>query len=112
MNNTSYDPNSRGLYWVRFVYDFTYFLAGVLIFLNMISGLIIDAFAELRNQKTITEEKKRNICYVCSINRNIVDLRCNAAGKRCRRVRDPYHSVTFPVGLPLLHIPSENETED
>jgi inositol 1,4,5-triphosphate receptor type 3 len=73
MLNTSYDPNSRGLYIVRFVYDFTFFLAVNLIFLNMLSGLIIDAFAELRDQKTITEEKKRNICYVCSISRNRVN---------------------------------------
>jgi hypothetical protein len=74
MNNASYKEGSRALYYVRFVHDFTYFLAIHLIFLKILEGLVVDAFAENRNQKTITEERKRTICYVCSITRSRVVL--------------------------------------
>jgi hypothetical protein len=39
----------------------------------MIFGIIIDTFAELRVMKVKTEYQKRNFCYVCSINRNLIE---------------------------------------
>lgn len=68
----SYSEENRTLYLVRFFYDVTVFLIVNVCFMNMISGIIIDTFAELRDEKNSTEECKRNTCYVCSISRNQV----------------------------------------
>jgi hypothetical protein len=70
--NASYQAKYRNLYYVRFVHDFTYFVAIHLIFLKILEGLVVDSFAENRSQKTITEERKRTVCYVCSMNRSKV----------------------------------------
>lgn len=69
----SYSEENRERFIVRFFYDVTVFLIVNVCFMNMISGIIIDTFAELRDEKNSTEANKRNICFVCSINRNTVD---------------------------------------
>ena len=35
-------------YWIRYVYDLTYYILMITIFLNIIFGIIIDAFASMR----------------------------------------------------------------
>lgn len=85
MNNASYKEEVRNLYYVRLIHDFSYFLAIHLIFLKILEGLVVDAFAENRSQKTITDEKKRTVCYVCSINRSRVRFP-KLARKRSRRL--------------------------
>ena len=68
----SYSDDNKALFIVRFFYDVTFFLLVNVCFMNMISGIIIDTFAELRDEKNSTEENKRNMCYVCSISRSLV----------------------------------------
>lgn len=68
----SYSDDNKSLFIVRFFYDVTIFLLVNVCFMNMISGIIIDTFAELRDEKNSTEENKRNMCYVCSISRSLV----------------------------------------
>ena len=45
----------------------------ITILLNIIFGIIIDTFAELRSQKTEMEEDIKNICFICNIDRQIFD---------------------------------------
>ena len=61
-------------YTVRYIYDFTVFVIINLVFLNIIFGIIIDTFAELRDKKKKIEMNKLNICFVCSLDRKTVSL--------------------------------------
>ncbi len=45
------DPHLFNDYYSRFVYDLTFYLIINVIWLNIIFGIIIDAFAELRDAK-------------------------------------------------------------
>lgn len=55
---------------MRFFYDVSMFIIINIIFMNIISGIIIDAFAELRIQKKQVEEDMDNICFICSLGRH------------------------------------------
>lgn len=70
----SYAEDNQKVFYVRFFYDMITFIILNVCFLNMIAGVIIDTFAELRDEKHQTDEKKRNMCYVCSISRNTVSF--------------------------------------
>ena len=40
--------------------------------INILFGIVIDTFAQLRDQKECIDVDMRNICYICSIDRNTV----------------------------------------
>jgi hypothetical protein len=69
----SYRDENLSTFYIRLIFDVSCFLIVNICFLNMIFGIIIDTFAELRVMKVKTEYQKRNFCYVCSINRNLIE---------------------------------------
>eukprot|EP00388_Colpodella_angusta_P046551 GDKK01069777.1.p1 GENE.GDKK01069777.1~~GDKK01069777.1.p1 ORF type:complete len:752 (-),score=73.76 GDKK01069777.1:64-2232(-) len=49
----------------RMGYDFLFFALLNVVFLNILFGIIIDAFAELRDDKRTKEEDMHGTCYIC-----------------------------------------------
>jgi len=60
---------SKKEYYLRFFFDLTFFLIVVIILLNIIFGIIIDTFAELRDKKRNIEDDMKNRCFICNIER-------------------------------------------
>ncbi len=54
-------------------FQFAYFAVVITILLNIIFGIIIDTFGELRQRKADTEEDIANKCFICSIDRYTFD---------------------------------------
>ena len=54
---------------LRFGYDLIYFMFFGLLFENIISGIVIDKFAELRAERNDINMDKKNKCYICGIDR-------------------------------------------
>lgn len=52
----SYDPKLRTCFFFRFCYDVLFFIVINTCLLNIIFGVIIDTFAELRDKKAEMEE--------------------------------------------------------
>ena len=59
-------------YYLRVVFDLSFFLIVVIILLNIIFGIIIDTFAELRDQKRSIDDDMKNRCFICNIDRYTV----------------------------------------
>jgi inositol 1,4,5-triphosphate receptor type 1 len=49
----------------RVVYDMLFFFIVIIIVLNLIFGVIIDTFADLRSEKQNKEEILKNTCFIC-----------------------------------------------
>ena len=49
----------------RVVYDLLFFFIVIIIVLNLIFGVIIDTFADLRSEKQTKDEILRNSCFIC-----------------------------------------------
>ena len=56
------------MFSLRVIYDLTFFLGViVIIFQNLIFGVIIDTFADLRAEKNRKEEQLKNNCFICGV---------------------------------------------
>lgn len=49
----------------RVVYDLLFFFIVIIIVLNLIFGVIIDTFADLRSEKQKKEEILKTTCFIC-----------------------------------------------
>ena len=56
-------------YFVEFILEWFFFFLFFLILLNVINGVIVDTFQELREKTNEENENKLNICYICSQHR-------------------------------------------
>lgn len=57
-----------------FLYDTLYFIFVSILFSNIISGIMTDTFAEMRDKRNFIEADKKNNCFMCGIERTIVRL--------------------------------------
>jgi len=58
-----------GTFWGRFLFDFTFFFVISMLFLNLIFGIIIDTFAELRSAQHERDIEMKDKCFICGITR-------------------------------------------
>ena len=56
---------NESLFPARVVYDMLFFFIVIIIVLNLIFGVIIDTFADLRSEKQQKEETLKNSCFIC-----------------------------------------------
>ena len=59
--------SNESLFVARVVYDLLFFFIVIIIILNLIFGVIIDTFADLRSEKQQKEEILRNTCFICGM---------------------------------------------
>lgn len=59
---------------MRFLTDMIYFVFFGLLFENIVSGIMIDTFAERRAKRQEMYDDKKNKCYICGRNRGQVIL--------------------------------------
>ena len=66
---TSYFNDEKDMFYIRMVMDMSYWMFLIAIFFNIILGIIVDTFGTLREQRDNMEEDKRNVCFICNIER-------------------------------------------
>lgn len=55
----------ESLFPARVIYDLLFFFIVIIIVLNLIFGVIIDTFADLRSEKQKKEEILKTTCFIC-----------------------------------------------
>lgn len=63
--NSPSHPLQESLFPARVVYDLLFFFIVIIIVLNLIFGVIIDTFADLRSEKQKKEEILKTTCFIC-----------------------------------------------
>lgn len=66
---------SDRFFMARVLYDLLFFFIVIIIVLNLIFGVIIDTFADLRTENQTKEEILRNSCFICGLERASFDNR-------------------------------------
>jgi inositol 1,4,5-triphosphate receptor type 1 len=59
--------SAEPLFMARVIYDLLFFFIVIIIILNLIFGVIIDTFADLRSEKQQKEEIIKNTCFICGM---------------------------------------------
>jgi len=62
--------HSAKLTYTRFGFDYIYNLVIILIMAAIISGIIIDTFAELREDQKNIEDAMKSSCFICSLSKS------------------------------------------
>ncbi|KAH7730957.1 ITR-1 protein [Aphelenchoides avenae] len=66
------DPHEPAFLW-RILYDVSFWIVLIIIVLNLIFGVIIDTFGDLRTEKNEKEDILRNTCFICGLERGRFD---------------------------------------
>ncbi|EPQ15018.1 Inositol 1,4,5-trisphosphate receptor type 3 [Myotis brandtii] len=73
MNHGLRNGGGESLFPARVVYDLLFFFIVIIIVLNLIFGVIIDTFADLRSEKQKKEEILKTTCFICGLERDKFD---------------------------------------
>ncbi|CAF1108028.1 unnamed protein product [Rotaria sordida] len=100
-------PSSQEpLYFFRVIYDMMFFFIVIIITLNLIFGVIIDNFADLRTEKQRNDEILRNTCFICGLDRKSFDNKHVTFEDHIRKVHNMWNYVYFMV---LINVKDSTE---
>ena len=90
----------------KIFFDLSYFALINIVSLNIIFGIIIDSFAELRDAGNNRDEDLRNICFICNYTRDQFEKEGVDFDNHC----DSYHNPIIYVNY-LVYLKSKNHDE-
>lgn len=91
-------PSSSEPYFIlRVIYDLLFYFVVIIIILNLIFGVIIDTFADLRSEKQQKEEILRNSCFICGLERSAFDNKTTSFEDHVRYEHNMWHYLYFIV---------------
>ncbi|XP_048589146.1 inositol 1,4,5-trisphosphate receptor isoform X2 [Nematostella vectensis] len=83
----------------RVVYDLMFFFIVIIIVLNLIFGVIIDTFADLRSEKQNKEEVLKNTCFICGLDRSAFDNKSVSFDEHIKSQHNMWHYLYYIVLL-------------
>merc|ERR1719348_501251 len=89
--------SSEPFYTLRLIYDMLFFFVVIIIVLNLIFGVIIDTFADLRTEKNNKEEVIKNTCFICGLKRKAFDNKNVTFEEHIRAEHNMWHYLFFIV---------------
>jgi hypothetical protein len=97
---------SQGDYASRTLFDMIFFMSIILICMNIILGIIIDSFAELRDIRNAILHDIENVCFVCEMTKQEFNNNGLSFMSHTRQAHYIWNYVYYIVGL-LEKDPSE-----
>ncbi|XP_023811698.1 inositol 1,4,5-trisphosphate receptor type 2 isoform X2 [Oryzias latipes] len=85
------------LFAARVVYDLLFFFVVIIIVLNLIFGVIIDTFADLRSEKQRKEEILKTTCFICGLERDKFDNKTVTFEEHIKSEHNMWHYLYFLV---------------
>ncbi|XP_053994130.1 inositol 1,4,5-trisphosphate receptor isoform X10 [Hylaeus volcanicus] len=89
--------STEPLFVARVVYDLLFFFIVIIIVLNLIFGVIIDTFADLRSEKQQKELILKNTCFICGLNRSSFDNKTVSFEEHIKHEHNMWHYLYFIV---------------
>ncbi|CAD8067431.1 unnamed protein product [Paramecium sonneborni] len=100
------------LYWKRYFFDLTFFIIFNILFLQMIFGIIVDKFGELRDERQELLKDIQGKCFVCSLVRNEIDSKTKSGWfQHIFLEHNIYHMLYFLIYIKKKSITECNQLE-
>jgi hypothetical protein len=90
----------------NFFFDTTYFWIITVVLLNIIFGIIVDTFGDLRGQESDKYEDMSNLCFVCNIDRNSFERENIKFNTHIKEQHNMWAYLKF-----LIHLRTKEEDE-
>jgi len=87
------------LFWGRFVYDLAYFIVIIVVLLNVIFGIILDTFGELRDDRNQKSQDIASTCYICGQTRSTLELKASGWKNHFTGEHSPFAYLAFLIYL-------------
>ncbi|KAG5678613.1 hypothetical protein PVAND_008274 [Polypedilum vanderplanki] len=97
---------SESSYLMRVLYDLLFFFIIIIIVLNLIFGVIIDTFADLRTEKQQKEEILKNTCFICGLHRSVFCNKTISFENHIENEHNMWHYFNF-----IIHLKTKDSTE-
>uniref|UniRef100_UPI00358E2778 inositol 1,4,5-trisphosphate-gated calcium channel ITPR1-like n=1 Tax=Myxine glutinosa TaxID=7769 RepID=UPI00358E2778 len=81
----------------RIIYDLLFYFVVIIIVLNLIFGVIIDTFADLRSEKQKKEETLKTTCFICGLERDKFDNKTVTFEEHIRKDHNMWNYLFFIV---------------
>ncbi|VDM97439.1 unnamed protein product [Thelazia callipaeda] len=98
-------PNEDS-FMLRIIYDLAFFIVLIIIVLNLVFGVIIDTFGDLRAERNEKVDQLRNNCFICGLGRGRFDNKLVTFEEHRKNEHNLYHYLYFIVWLQV-----KDETE-
>ena len=86
-------------YWERVLFDFTFFVVMMILLLNVIFGIIIDAFGNMRENSNKLLEDIENKCYICGLPKFELDTKGEGWYRHIYESHNVYNYLYFLIYL-------------
>lgn len=90
---------NKGSYWGRLTFDIVFFLIINVIMLNIIFGIIIDTFGELRDKRNAVIDDINSRCFICGLDRNEIEQHGKGWPYHFQIEHSPYACLAFFIYL-------------
>jgi inositol 1,4,5-triphosphate receptor type 3 len=94
------------LFGWKLVFDLSYFMIINIVSMNIIFGIIIDTFAELRDAQNTRDEDYKNVCFICGHERDTFEKKGMSFDKHVNGLHNPTNYINF-----LIHLVSKPQDE-
>jgi len=82
-------------YTFRFLYDLIYFFFIKIILTNILFGIIIDTFHELKEIEARDDDDKKNVCYLCGLRRHHLEKNGKNFDFHCSKEHNIWNYLYF-----------------
>ena len=89
----------KDVFMVRIIWDVAFQIIFIYILLAIITGIVIDAFGALKEQKEADEDDLKSICFVCNIDRFTADQKGIGFDKHVKQEHFPKWYLFFLIYL-------------
>jgi hypothetical protein len=94
--------HNPGYYVGRFFYEIMFFIVMIVILLSIVFGIIIDTFAELREETHKIEHDKKGICYICGAKKEDLEKNCINYIQHVTTDHDIWTFADYIIGLKFV----------
>ena len=84
-------------YWQRYAFDLTFYIVIIILLLNLIFGIIIDAFAAMRDQRSEIEKEVHEKCYICGLGAQEFESRKQSFENHIQREHNVYSYIYYII---------------
>jgi hypothetical protein len=91
------------IYWIRWLSDMIFYITVILLLLNMINGVIVSTFSQIREESNEKEEDINNKCFICNIDRVEFEKRKIAFSDHLKYEHNTKTYIRFLIYLRLLN---------
>jgi hypothetical protein len=86
----------------RFFYEFIFFIVVIVIMLGVVFGIIIDTFAQLREETDHTENDMKNVCFICGAKKDELEKECINYSEHVEDDHNLWNYALYIIGLKFV----------